>query len=206
MANFREIPVSFVVDRARAQKCALEARPYRSLLEDWFSEIHCEIEGYESLHAIDVRFPELSQSANTISMGPAVVLPGCVLGRFRQEKESAALLVSIIHEIHRRMTIPIEESKKAQRPEDVRQTTWTWAHVMRVMIRRGIVAEGTSKSVFGAMIEQVLGEKVRANSIRRARHCNFDMVLKYDYDLSDADKTICAEIFSLFMPLFKTRN
>ena len=77
------------------------------------------------------------------------------------------------------MTIPQKESRKATRPEDVRQDTWTWAHVMRVMLRAGII--GTNhKSIFGDMIERILGKKVKSNSIRRSTKGDYRIVDAFD--------------------------
>ena len=56
MPNLREIPVGFVVEQAKEQKSAGEARPYRSLLAAWFQHNHCEPEGYEALRSIDDHF------------------------------------------------------------------------------------------------------------------------------------------------------
>lgn len=203
--NVKLIPVDFVVERALAQNCADAAQPYRQLIEEWFSRNSCEAEGYEALKTIDDCF---SPTAKEIHMGEGmlVMLPGCVLGRFRTEVGAANMLVRILREIHRRMTIPEAESRKATRPEDVRQTTWTWPHVMRVMKRKDIIAEDTRKAVFGALIEQVLGDRVKPNSIRRANYGDYSIVDTYDYDLKDADKAIIKEITSLFIPLFMPRN
>ena len=137
---------------------------------------------------------------------PAVVLPGCVLGRFRTNVAHANQLVVIIREIHRRMNIPLEVSRKATSKEDIRQTSWTWPHVMRVMKRTGIIDNKTSKAVFGALIERILGNKVKPNSIRRTRIGNYNIVDLYDYDISDTDAEICHEIWELFIPLLKPKN
>jgi hypothetical protein len=203
MANWRDIPVDYVVERAKGQQTLQEATPYRSLLEGWFRENHWEAEGYGALHAIDSHF----QTGKTVPIKELVVLPGCVMGRFRNDAASANQLVKIIHEIHRRMTIPLSESRKATRKEDIRQTTWTWPHVMRVMKRRGIIDDNTTKSVFGNMIEKILGEeKVKPNSIRRVTHGNYEIVDTPDYDLKPADKEVCQEILELFLPLLLPRN
>jgi hypothetical protein len=201
MPNLREIPVGFVVGQAQRQPDYDEARPYRSLLMAWFQENHCEPEGYEALRAIDDHF-----ATNTANEQPAVVLPGCVLGRFRTNVAHANQLVVIIREIHRRMNIPLEVSRKATSKEDIRQTSWTWPHVMRVMKRTGIIDNKTSKAVFGALIERILGNKVKPNSIRRTRIGNYNIVDLYDYDISDTDAEICHEIWELFIPLLKPKN
>lgn len=206
MPSIKEIPVGFVVERAKAQTCADAAKPYRDLIADWFEENHCELEGYETLREIDDHFPSLKPTAIEASLHEHVVMPGCVLGRFRTNAESVALLVKIIHEIHRRMTIPLEESRRARRPEDVRQTTWTWPHVMRVMVRSGIIDENTTKAVFGSLIEQILGNKVKPNSIRRVTHGDYRIVKKYKYDVTKVDEDICNEILSLFMPLLSPKK
>lgn len=201
MPNLREIPVGFVVGQAQRQPDYDEARPYRSLLMAWFQENHCEPEGYEALRAIDDHF-----ATNTANEQPTVVLPGCVLGRFRTNVAHANQLVVIIREIHRRMNIPLEVSRKATSKEDIRQTSWTWPHVMRVMKRTGIIDNKTSKAVFGALIERILGNKVKPNSIRRTRIGNYNIVDLYDYDISDTDAEICHEIWELFVPLLKPKN
>ena len=201
MPNLREIPVGFVVEQAKEQKSAGEARPYRSLLTAWFQHNHCEPEGYEALRDIDDHFTK-----GTANIQPLVVLPGCVLGRFRTNPAYANQLVTIVREIHRRMNIPMEISNKATRPEDIRQTSWTWPHVMRVMKRTGIIDEKTTKAVFGALIERILGDKVKPNSIRRTRIGDYCIVDLYDYKISTADADICKEIWKLFMPLLKPRN
>lgn len=206
MPNVKEIPVGFVVERAKAQTCADAAKPYRNLIADWFKENHYELEGYETLREIDDHFPSLKPKAIEVSMREHIVMPGCVLGRFRTNAESADLLVKIIHEIHRRMTIPLEESRRAQRPEDVRQTTWTWPHVMRVMVNSGIIDENTTKAVFGSLIEHILGNKVKPNSIRRVTHGDYNIVRKYTFDIKQADRAICDEILRLFMPLLSPNN
>ena len=201
MPNLREIPVGFVVEQAKEQKSAGEARPYRSLLAAWFQQNHCEPEGYEALRDIDDHF-----TTDTAKIQPLVLLPGCVLGRFRTNPAYANQLVTIIREIHRRMNIPMEISNKATRPEDIRQTSWTWPHVMRVMKRTGIIDEKTTKAVFGALIERILGDKVKPNSIRRTRIGDYAIVDLYDNQISTADADICKEIWKLFMPLLKPRN
>lgn len=201
MPNLREIPVGFVVKQAKEQKSAGEARPYRSLLTAWFQENHCEPEGYEALRAIDDHF-----SPDATDEQPLVLLPGCVLGRFRTNVAHANQLVKIIREIYRRMNIPLDVSRKATSKEDIRQTSWTWPHVMRVMKRTGIIDDKTTKAVFGALIEQILGDKVKPNSIRRTKIGNYDIVDRYDYNISVADTDICNEILEQFMPLLKPKN
>lgn len=203
MANWRDIPVDYVVERAKGLQTLQEATPYRSLLEGWFRENHWEAEGYGALYAIDSHF----KTSKTVAIKEQVVMPGCVIGRFRKDAACANQLAKIVHEIHRRMTIPRNESRKATRKEDVRQTLWTWPHVMRVMKRRSIIDEGTTKSVFGDMIEKILGEeKVKPNSIRRTNHGNYSIVDTADYDLKPADKEVIQEILELFMPLLATKN
>ena len=189
------------MEQAKEQKSAGEARPYRSLLSAWFQHNHCEPEGYEALRDIDDHF-----TTDTAKIQPLVLLPGCVLGRFRTNPAHANQLVTIVREIHRRMNIPMEISNKATRPEDIRQTSWTWPHVMRVMKRKGIIDDKTTKAVFGALIERILGDKVKPNSIRRTRIGDYCIVDLYDYKISTADADICKEIWKLFMPLLKPRN
>lgn len=201
MPNLREIPVGFVVKQAKEQKSAGEARPYRSLLTAWFQENHCEPEGYEALRAIDDHF-----STDATDEQPLVLLPGCVLGRFRTNVAHANQLVKIIREIYRRMNIPLDVSRKATSKEDIRQTSWTWPHVMRVMKRTGIIDDKTTKAVFGALIELILGDKVKPNSIRRTKIGNYDIVDRYDYNISVADIDICNEILEQFLPLLKPKN
>jgi hypothetical protein len=204
MINIRLIPVEFIVEQAKALQTAAEALPLRQLIAEWFKSNHHEAEGYLALNEIDEHFAP----AKVVDMNGSepVVLQGCVLGRFRTNQLYAQMLASIIHEIHRRMNIPIEESLNATRPEDVRQDSWTWPHVMRVMIRRGIIKDNTKKSPFGAMIEQVLGNKVKKGSIRRTNHCDFSIAEKEDYSLTDQDKEIIKEITSLFLPLFMPKD
>ena len=206
MPSITDIPVRFVVMRAKAQACAEAALPLRTLIADWYKENHYELEGYETLREIDDHFPSIGQMAEIISMTESVTMPGCVLGRFRTDQKSANLLSAIIHEIHRRMTIPTEDSRKATRPEDIRQTSWTWPHVMRVMARSGIVKGDINKSEFGAMIEQILGDKVKPNSIRRVNHGDYRVAKLLDYSLKKEDSDICNEILGLFMPLLKPKN
>ena len=207
MSNIRLIPVDFIVERAKAFKTAAEALPLRNLLSDWFVSQHREADGLPVLNEIDEHFPkarfvEMYGNAEQVP----VVLPGCVLGRFRTNALASKTLVAVICEIHRRMTIPVGESRRAKRKEDVRQDNWTWPHVMRVMRKRGIIAEKTNKATFGAMIEQILGDKVKKNSVRRANYGDYSIVDTYDFDLSDEDKEIIKEITSMFLPLFKTEN
>ena len=207
MSNIRLIPVDFIVERAKAFKTAAEVLPLRNLLSDWFVSQHSELEGFSALNEIDEHFPkarfvEMYGNAEQVP----VVLPGCVLGRFRTNALASKTLVAVICEIHRRMTIPVGESRRAKRKEDVRQDNWTWPHVMRVMIKRGIIAEKTNKATFGAMIEQILGDKVKKNSVRRANYGDYSIVDTYDFDLSDEDKEIIKEVTSMFLPLFKTEN
>lgn len=207
MINIRQIPVEFIVERAKALKTAAEALPLRQLIADWFASNHNEAEGYLAMNDIDEHFnPAKVVDMNGGEGSEPVVLQGCVLGRFRTNQLYARMLVAIIHEIHRRMNIPSEKSRKATRPEDVRQDSWTWPHVMRVMIRRGIINDDTKKSPFGAMIEQVLGNKVKKGSIRRTNHCDFSIAEKEDYSLTDQDKEIIRDITSLFLPLFMPKN
>lgn len=205
MPSIKEIPIKYVAERAKAQLSAAEARPYRDLLSDWFKENHCEAEGFLLLKSIDDHFPPANAKPRTSDEKMLVHLPDIVLGRFRSHPESTNMLVGIIHEIHRRMTIPLEESKKAKRPEDMRKTSWTWPHVMRVMRERGIINEKTTKAQFGAMIEMILGDKVRPNSIRRTKYGDYSIVTKFKYDLSDFDEDVCHEILGLFMPLLSTK-
>lgn len=207
MPNIRLIPVEFIVEQAKALKTAAEALPLRQLIKDWFASNHNEAEGYLVLSDIDEHFtPAKVVDLNGDEEAEPVVLQGCVVGKFRTNQLYARMLYSIIHEIHRRMNIPTEESRKATRPEDVRQDSWTWPHVMRVMIRRGIIKDDTDKTNFGAMIEQILGSKVKKNSIRRTNHSDFSIVKKSDLVLKDQDKEIIKEITGLFLPLIKPQN
>ena len=207
MPNIRLIPVEFIVEQAKALKTAAEALPLRQLIKDWFASNHNEAEGYLVLSEIDEHFmPAKVVDLNGAEEAEPVVLQGCVVGKFRTNQLYARMLYSIIHEIHRRMNIPTEESRKATRPEDVRQDSWTWPHVMRVMIRRGIIKDDTDKTNFGAMIEQILGSKVKKNSIRRTNHSDFSIVKKSDLVLKDQDKEIIKEITGLFLPLIKPQN
>ena len=207
MPNIRLIPVEFIVEQAKALKTAAEALPLRQLIKDWFASNHNEAEGYLVLSDIDEHFmPAKVVDLNGAEEAEPVVLQGCVVGKFRTNQLYARMLYSIIHEIHRRMNIPTEESRKATRPEDVRQDSWTWPHVMRVMIRRGIIKDDTDKTNFGAMIEQILGSKVKKNSIRRTNHSDFSIVKKSDLVLKDQDKEIIKEITGLFLPLIKPPN
>lgn len=207
MPNIRLIPVEFIVEQAKALQSAAEALPLRQLIKDWFASNHNEAEGYLVLNDIDRYFPTAKQiSLNGEADSEPVVLPGCVLGRYRNNPTEARMLTAIIHEIHRRMNIPVEDSRKAKRPEDVRQDSWSWPHVMRVMIRHDIIAGNTNKATFGAMIEQVLGDKVKKNSIRRANYGNYAIVETFDFDLSVQDKDVIREITSLFLPLVKPKN
>ena len=207
MSNIRLIPVDFIVERAKAFKTAAEALPLRNLLSDWFVSQHSELEGFSALNEIDEHFPKARfvEMYGNAEQTP-VLLPGCVLGRFRTNALASRTLAAIICEIHRRMTIPVGASRRATRMEDVRQDNWTWPHVMRVMIKRGIIAENTNKATFGAMIEQILGDKVSKNSVRRANYGDYSILKTYDYDLSEEDKEIIKEITTMFLPLFKTEN
>ena len=56
------------------------------------------------------------------------------------------------------------------------------------------------------MIEQVLGDKVAKNSIRRVNSGNYSIVLTPDYELSRGDKDVIAEITKLFLPLLKPKE
>ena len=56
------------------------------------------------------------------------------------------------------------------------------------------------------MIEQILGDKVSKNSVRRANYGDYSILKTYDYDLSEEDKEIIKEITTMFLPLFKTEN
>ena len=207
MPNIRLIPVEFVVEHALALKTAAEALPLRTLLSDWFTSNNHEAEGYPVLCDIDDHFHSARQvSLNSEAEQEAVVLPGCVLSRYRNNPTEARMLVAIIHEIHRRMNIPIQDSRKARRPEDVRQDNWTWPHVMRVMKYKDIIADNTNKATFGALIEQVLGDKVKANSIRRANYGKYDIVYTPDFNLSEQDKDVIREITTLFLPLTMPRK
>ena len=207
MPNIRLIPVEFIVEQAKTLKTAAEALPLRQLIKDWFASNHNEAEGYLVLSDIDEHFmPAKVVDLNGAEEAEPVVLQGCVVGKFRTNQLYAWMLYSIIHEMHRRMNIPTEESRKATRPEDVRQDSWTWPHVMRVMIRRGIIKDDTDKTNFGAMIEQILGSKVKKNSIRRTNHSDFSIVKKSDLVLKDQDKEIIKEITGLFLPLIKPQN
>lgn len=207
MPNIRLIPVEFIVEQAKALQSAADALQLRQLIKDWFASNHNEAEGYLVLSDIDEHFmPAKVVDLNGAEEAEPVVLQGCVVGKFRTNQLYARMLYSIIHEIHRRMNIPTEESRKATRPEDVRQDSWTWPHVMRVMIRRGIIKDDTDKTNFGAMIEQILGSKVKKNSIRRTNHSDFSIVKKSDLVLKDQDKEIIKEITGLFLPLIKPQN
>ena len=206
--NIRLIPVDFFVEHAKALKTAAEAKPLRQLLEDWFISNHHEAEGYAALRDIDEHFPALAKQValNDEAEQEPVVLPGCVMGRYRNNQTEARMLVAIIHEIHRRMNIPVAQSRKAKRPEDVRQDNWTWPHVMRVMKYKDIISNTTNKATFGAMIEQVLGDKVKENSIRRANYGNYDIVGTLDFNLNEQDKDVIREITALFLPLTMPKN
>jgi hypothetical protein len=74
------------------------------------------------------------------------------------------------------------------------------------MKRRGIIKDETDKTNFGAMIEHVLGGKVKPNSIRRTKRGNYSIVDEDDFSLSDQDKEVIKEITCLFLPLFKPQK
>lgn len=194
--------MKYVAERAKAQPSAAEARPYRNLLSDWFKEVHCELEGALLLKSIDDHFPTPADANEPKDVEMKVQLTDIVLGRFRKNAESANMLVEIIREIHRRMNIPVNES----RPDDMRKSSWTWPHVMRVMKVRGIISDKANKTQFGVLIELILRDKVKPNSIRRANYGDYSIVDKYRCDLSDFDEDICEEILELFMPLLSTKN
>ena len=207
MPNIRLIPVDFVVERAIALKTAAEALPLRRLLSDWFVLNNQEAEGYAVLRDIDDHFPSAMQvGLNGEAESEPVVLDGCVLSRYRNNQTDARMLVAIIHEIHRRMNIPAEQSRMAKREEDKQMVAWSWPHVMRVMVRHDIIFAKTKKSVFGAMIEQVLGDKVAKNSIRRVNSGDYSIVEVSDFKLSQDDKDVIRDISKLFLPLLKPRN
>ena len=206
MPSFKEIPVKYVAERAKAQPSAAEARPLRDLLSDWFKENHCEPEGFLLLKSIDDQFPTPADANEAKEVEMMVQLTDIVLGRFRSNAQWANTLVGIIREIHRRMNIPINESNEAKHPEDVRKSSWTWPHVMRVMRERGIISDKANKTQFGVLIERILGDKVKPNSIRRANYGDYSIVRKYSYDLSDFDTDICEEILTLFIPLLSPKN
>lgn len=194
--------MKYVAERAKAQPSAVEARPLRDLLSDWFKEVRCELEGFLLLKSIDDHFsiPAGANEAKEVEM--MVQLTDIVLGRFRKNATSANMLVEIIREIHRRMNIPVNES----RPDDMRKSSWTWPHVMKVMKDRGVISDKANKTQFGVLIELILGDKVKPNSIRRANYGDYSIVDKYRCDLSDFDEDICEEILELFMPLLSTKN
>ncbi len=202
MSSIKEIPVNYVAERARVQKSAKEARPYRDLLSDWFKENHCEAEGLLLLNSIDIKFTTDTEKDEKM----LVQLTDIVLGRFRSKAKLANMLVGIIQEIHRRMTIPKNESQKAKRPEDVRKSSWMWPHVMWVMRDSGIISDRANKTQFGMLIETILSDKVKPNSIRRSNYGDFSIVEKFKYNLKDFDKDICEEILELFMPLLSTKD
>ena len=147
------------------------------------------------LNSIDIKFTTDSEKGEEM----LVQLTDIVLGRFRKNAKLANMLVGIIHEIHRRMTIPAKESQKAKRPEDVRKSSWMWPHVMWVMRDCGIISDRTNKAQFGMLIEKILGDKVKPNSIRRSNYGDFSIVELFKYNLKDFDKDICEEILELFM-------
>ncbi|MCR4603661.1 MAG: hypothetical protein K5683_09060 [Prevotella sp.] len=199
MSNLKEIPVAYIVEKAKSQPTLEAALPYRTLIADWYSDHHQQMMGYADLKEIDSHFHQDDEEM-------AMLLPACVVGHIRNNADSVNMLVAIVHEIHRRMNIPMAESKKARRPEDVRQDNWNWPLVMRVMKREDIIAQKTNKATFGMLIEQILGEKVKANSIRRSNNNDFSVVDKYDYELKTEEKDSYREIFTLFIPLLKPKD
>ncbi len=197
MPNLREIPVKYIVDKARAQTDYAGALPYRVLIKDWFVDNHHEEMGNGDLRDIDLHFHKNKKVKMKMN------LDGCVLGKFRTDAYYANMLVGIIEEIHRRMNIPREKSQKAQKPEDVRQDNWNWPLVMRLLKRECIISENTKKATFGALIEKILGNKVKPDSIRRTTRGNYDVVDKTNFELNDTDRDAYLEIFKLFVPLLK---
>ncbi len=197
MPNLREIPVRYIVDKAKAQTDYDKALPYRALIKDWFVSNHNEEMGNVDLRDIDLHFHQNKK----VKM--KVMLDGCVLGKFRTDAYFANMLVSIIEEIHRRMNIPRAQSNKAQQPEDVRQDNWNWPLVMRVLMRECIIGENTNKAAFGALIEHILGDKVKPNSIRRTTRGDYRIVKKDNFNLNDTERDAYLEIFKLFVPLLQ---
>ncbi len=199
MPNLREIPVKYIVDTATRQSDYPHALPFRTLIRDWFAQQGNESMGYGDLREIDTHFHVSSEKMK-------LQLDGCVVGRIRNDAYSANMLVGIIEELHRRMTIPKSSSQKARRAEDVRQDTWNWPLVMRVMIRETIIADNTNKATFGSLIEHILGNRVKANSIRRTTRGNYDIINKDKFQLSDTERDAYQEIFKLFIPLLKPKS
>jgi len=201
MPNLREIPVGFVVERAKAQQNAQKALPYRTLIADWYASNGQEVLSYADLQEIDNHFDTIYKDEEM-----KMLLPDCVLPRIRNNAHRVNMLIDIVHEIHRRMNISRAESAKAKRPEDIRRDQWTWALVMRLMLREVIIAENTNKSTFGMLIEKILGNKVKPNSIRRTNGGDFNCIHRFDYDLKPFERDAYNEIQTLFIPLLKPKS
>jgi len=64
MPNLREIPVGFVVERAKAQQNAQKALPYRTLIADWYASNGQEVLSYADLQEIDNHFDTAYKEAD----------------------------------------------------------------------------------------------------------------------------------------------
>jgi len=198
MPNLREIPVTYIVDKAVAQPTAKAASPYRSLIKDWFDDNKQETMGYTDLTEIDNHFKKKSTVKKELE------LESIVFSNIRNDALKTNMLISIIREIYRRMTIPKKKSRKAEQAEDIRQDNWSWPLVMRVMIKENIILPDTNKTNFGALIEKITGAK--PNSIRRKNYGDFILAENLKKELSTSERDAYQEIFKLFIPLIKPKS
>ena len=174
------IPVEFVVGHAQTKNTEGQRKPYVDLIQRWAEHEGMEDEGLTAVRRV----------MNTTQID-AQHMPKEFYQTYRQG-EKAEQLIKLIRKIDTKILSG--------------EVVWTWPHVMRVMIRRGIIKDDTDKTNFGAMIEQILGSKVKKNSIRRTNHSDFSIVKKSDLVLKDQDKEIIKEITGLFLPLIKPQN
>lgn len=184
MANINEpsIPISYIVEFARAQSTMTRKQAFVNLLRFW-----AENGGDEE--AVVRAILEI-QGGQTIS---ASCMPKDFMPRFRSEV-IASQLIEIVRAIDRKIS--------------TREENWDWAHVMKVMIDEGIIMRITPNR-FDQIISSMIPGKGRDNVrksgdftiARRVEPWHQWTKLSHLNPLEAQDRTICNMIAKEFEPV-----
>ena len=179
------IDVEFVVAEGLQEKTEAKRRPYVKLIRRWALKQGCAEQGevVAGRLAVDGGVMVLTDLNQQLYM----------LNKKYREADKVALLVKLVHEI--------DEIIKMN-------SSWTWAHVLRVMIDENILITNIPNRfdlLICAMIPGRGTGTVRKSGdyeLTKSKRTWREWIENYADDLEEANnRAVCKEIFNLLQPL-----
>lgn len=190
LTRLQPIPVEFVIGHALTKNTETQRRPYVELIRQWAEGEGMETEGLEAIRRISGE-----QKIDAKHM------PKEFYQMYRMG-EKAEQLIAMIQEIDEKIRID-EES-------------WTWAHVMRVMVDECILLVTTSINRFDVIITSMIPGKgfdnVRKNgdyrTIMRDRNYSYHSWTSNGHvnPVEASNREICQQIAEFFAPILGRRD